>query len=768
MKQRNIQVIIAFLTLVLITMVFYPTQSVEVQAEIPRIGEMSRQTIIAPLTFDIPKSESVLEKEREKTRERVPAYLEYDIDKSRQILDRFDTLINHLALYSRLQVAISSRKNYPQDSVKRASEIYQDINRSISTTAIHQLAQNERARDSLRAAFYRMIERGISEVYLINSAKQVELYKKMYSMDQVKSIVYNKPEAVLIKDNTQMRVEISELPPREIAVEREFSQLQLLFPRSQALQSAFYEALYAMSQPNIYYLESYTEQQQAEAAAQINPSRGKVVKGMEIIRRGDIMTTEASERIAAMTKALSHEEENSATFMPELGMRISLLLLILFFAFFYLYFDPEDPRNEQRNRELWALITILSLQVVLFFFSSRIGMYFEEETMSFLPPETDLIWLHPFLFAPILTTLLLGLRIGIATSLFTATYLGMISSFDLSLTVGSFGISIVCIFFLKDIRYRSQFLVAALTALASFLVVFMLFSMLRNQVQTDYLLPNIYLASAVILVTSALSIMFIAHIFEKLFRLTTNLTLMELSDFNHPVLKEFSVKAPGSFHHSIMVSNLAEKAANRIEADTLLTRVMALYHDIGKGDEPQYYTENQKAENPHLELNPWDSVKRIRYHVTRGLEIGREAGLPPIILSGIPEHHGDNIIQYFYKEAKRLYPERALHPEDFRYEGPRPQCRETAILMLADGIEAASRSLDNPSSNDLIRLVQKVIRTRVYENQLSDCGINLGELQEIEFGFLQALEGMYHTRIKYPEGVFVATIEEEAEQENNP
>jgi putative nucleotidyltransferase with HDIG domain len=260
----------------------------------------------------------------------------------------------------------------------------------------------------------------------------------------------------------------------------------------------------------------------------------------------------------------------------------------------------------------------------------------------------------------------------------------------------------------------------------------------------------------------AITSVFLVHLFERIFHITTDLRLMELSDFNHPLLRKLSEFAPGTFHHSIQVGNYAELAAERIGANALLVRIMALYHDIGKTVRPEYFTENKRGDyNPHDGFGPRQSATVLVAHVTLGKVLADEYRLPDPIVSGILEHHGNNTASFFYeaalKEALRTNPDAKLSPKPFSYPGPRPQSKETAILMLADGIEATSRAMASRGDRkpgDFAAMVHRTIQMRLSEGQLADSGLTNHVLGVLEQGFLLALEGSNHARIQYPQFKF--------------
>jgi len=243
-------------------------------------------------------------------------------------------------------------------------------------------------------------------------------------------------------------------------------------------------------------------------------------------------------------------------------------------------------------------------------------------------------------------------------------------------------------------------------------------------------------------------------IFEYLFKVLTNISLLELADFNNPILKEMIVKAPGTYHHSLMVGNLAEAAANSIGANSLLARVGAYYHDIGKTEKAGYFSENQSdAESKHDNLKTTMSKMIIINHVKEGLELAKKYRLSPVLSEFITQHHGTSLAHYFYWRAlvKLESGDKEVEEEVFRYPGPKPQRRETAIVLLADSVEAATRTLEDPTPNRIEELVRKIINNKFIDGQLDECELTLKDLERISATFVKALTAIYHSRVKYPE-----------------
>lgn len=243
--------------------------------------------------------------------------------------------------------------------------------------------------------------------------------------------------------------------------------------------------------------------------------------------------------------------------------------------------------------------------------------------------------------------------------------------------------------------------------------------------------------------------------YEKVFRVATDLVFLELTDFNNPLLRELAAKAPGTFHHSIVMGNLAEQAAKEVGANQILTRVGCYYHDIGKIIKPEYFVENQTGNgdvNKHERLNPALSAKMIMAHVKYGIELAEKYRIPKEVIDFIPMHHGTTLVSYFYEKAKSdpAFSGESIHDYIYRYPGPKPQTKETGIVMLADAVEAATRAIDEPTPSKIETQIDAIIKSRFIEGELDECELTLKDLIKIRKSFLKTLVGIHHQRIKYP------------------
>ncbi|HSQ40735.1 MAG TPA: HDIG domain-containing protein [Fibrobacteraceae bacterium] len=742
-----------WLMLVIFAVALFPHPDMAVQADIPRQGEVSARAYVAPITFEVPKSTDQLQHEREAEEAKVDAVFEYNADATARILADFHLAMREIARYGLLRTRLS-QTTVPAEAAllrQQADALEKTLSQRLSSTAIHHLSQHAGARDTLTLEFERLVYTGVSDVLLASTPRQIALYKEYHNLGNFKSLLYAKPTVTLLRDNREMTVEISKIRPREAVVEDAFADIQASAANFQGLQSAFYEVLHAYTEPNIFYLDKETQERREEAAARVNPITGIVPKGVKILAPGNIVTQDAVDKLMALHVALQQEEGRRSMLTTGFGQALFLLLIAVLFVIAMSFLRGKDWTHP---RHFWAVLSAHILQIIAFWIVESLSLDLHQS--SFFPDGTDFIWLQPFVLAPALCTVLFNFRIGILSAAFVSIHMGMQSSYDLAVFLGTFLSTLAAVAFLHQIRYRSHFILSSIAGALVLIFSQMIILLLRNRLGWLDFWPGLLLGSVQILLTVSVTSFLLVNVFERIFGITTSLRLMELSDFNNPALKLLSERAPGSFHHSIMVGNLAEKAATRIGADPLLTRVVALYHDIGKSENPEYFTENQKrGENPHDALDPRKSVEIIRRHVAAGLKIAKDYRLPERVAAGIPEHHGNNVIHYFYKKALQQGVAQESDIDDFRYPGPLPQTRDSALVMLADGIEATSRSMEDPDAASLSKLVQDVIQTRLQENQLHDSGLSIQDLEEVEIGFLQSLEGMYHTRIQYPEGVFI-------------
>jgi putative nucleotidyltransferase with HDIG domain len=355
------------------------------------------------------------------------------------------------------------------------------------------------------------------------------------------------------------------------------------------------------------------------------------------------------------------------------------------------------------------------------------------------------------LTATLLSSLLFSRRTGLLLSLFFAVYYLLISQFSVIVPLSVLLIGGFVSHFAQKIRYRRHLLWLIVSMIAANILIQFLIMFLSNTLSTQSLF-TFFAAPCLNVIISAGIVYLALPLFEYMFGITTIMTLLELADLSNPLLKRLAMEAPGTFNHSLAVGNLAELAAEKVGANPILCRVLAYYHDVGKIKNPVFFTENQlDNRNPHDKLTPLRSAKILTSHIGDGLDLIEEYKLPKIIRNGIFQHHGTGFAGFFYEKALEAKKEdEVINPEDFRYAGEKPQTKETAILMLADKVEAMSKSLKGESEADLRKKIYDNVRKIVVSGQLDECGLTFRNVFEIINGFMPALKGIFHERIEYP------------------
>jgi hypothetical protein len=357
----------------------------------------------------------------------------------------------------------------------------------------------------------------------------------------------------------------------------------------------------------------------------------------------------------------------------------------------------------------------------------------------------------PVALAVVLLTIVFDSRVGSFATITLALLGGLVLGFDFEFLFATLIAGILAVFSVRDVKSRSQLLASAGLVVGVYAAVLFGYALLRAEPFSAR-----FAAEAVAVLVHALLLLLTAPLLwgmERAFGVTTDLTLLELSDTNRPLLKELSMRAPGTFNHALQVANLAEAAADAVGANALRARVGALYHDIGKMLKPEYFIENQRpGENPHEDMKPAMSALVIAAHVRDGLELGRESRLPTVVTDFIGTHHGTGLMEFFLRKAEALRAPDAppIDDADYRYPGPRPFTNEQAIVMLADSVEAASRSLDRPTPRRLEALVDAIVKARIADGQLDRSALTFQDVDRIKETFLAMLAGIYHFRVRYP------------------
>ncbi|MDT0633008.1 HD family phosphohydrolase [Rubrivirga litoralis] len=487
-------------------------------------------------------------------------------------------------------------------------------------------------------------------------------------------------------------------------------------------------------EPSLLYDADATARARQATIDAVLPTRGRVRQDQVVVRRGDEVTPERYEQLRSLDLA-QRERSGETSWARAVVGRLLLILsaLVLFFLYVYLL----RPGIFYDTRRLVLVCLILGMVLTGYLMAGAFG------------GAAPLV--VPVALASILLTIVFDSRVGSFATMTMAALGGLVFGYDFPFAFATLIVGVLAVFSVRDVKNRSQLLVSAALVLTAYAIVLTGYALLRVDVWTAR-----FTAELVAVAINAGLILFagpLLWLIEKGFGVTTDMALLELSDTNRTLLKELSLKAPGTFNHSLQVANLAEAAADAVGANALRTRVGALYHDIGKMIKPEYFIENQQpGENPHERIKPSMSALVIAAHVKEGVQLGREQRLPTVVIDFIASHHGTGLIEFFYRRAQ----EQAEDPDsidesDYRYPGPRPRTNEQAIVMLADSVEAASRSLEKPTPRRLESLIDGIVAARVADGQLDESSLTFSDLRRIKGTFHQLLCGIYHFRVKYPD-----------------
>ena len=485
--------------------------------------------------------------------------------------------------------------------------------------------------------------------------------------------------------------------------------------------------------PNLVYDEEKSEAAQKDLLSNISWANGFVLNGQKIIDRGEIV----DEQTYNILESLRKEWEKRSDSVQE--KRLTLAGQILYVGIFLFCFMAYLELFRADYYERKGTLTLLFALIVFFPVLSSIMV---EQNLSS-------IYVVPFAMIPIIVRVFLDSRTAFMAHVTIILLCSITLRFPHEFILLQVVAGMVAIYSLRELSQRSQLLRTALVVFISYALLYFAFELIHEDDLTK-LNTRMYIYFMIngILLLFAYPLLFLL---EKIFGFTSDVTLVELSNINNSLLREMSEVAPGTFQHSLQMANLAAAAANKIGGKSQLVRTGALYHDIGKMVNPAFFTENQSGVNPHKSLSYEQSAQVIIIHITDGLKLAEKHNLPKVIKDFISTHHGRGLTKYFYISYKNEHPDEEVDQEKFRYPGPNPFTKEQAVLMMADSVEAASRSLPEYTEESISTLVDKIIDTQVSEGYFKECPITFKDIATVKALFKEKLKTMYHTRISYPE-----------------
>ncbi len=719
-KDRGVwrQVFRAVLGLVTIGIIvsLFPLSSVYQSLDLPAVGRIAEEEIIAPFTFPVLKSKEELEAARELVLANLPVIVDFDHEKGDSVI-------------------VSARRFLARvDSVNKANEL------------------PELRRRDFRLIFPYLEEEGI---FVLSSDKDLDMFgsnliailKELYQVGMVQDIhslpqsengeviILNRYGETSDSSDLSQTTTKDELLDLSRAKERLLSLAMVKLEDDQLLVKALYEVGSRFLLPNLSVNQEEMERRKQAALSSITRQKGLVLEGEAIVAKGQRVTKADWEKLSSLDKSRIEAgfKSNPWHFLLPLLGRVFFVGAILLGLGLFLFSVKREIFSD--NSKLLMISSIIIFEMVIAYL-----ILFRWHLSEYLIPVA---------IASMLLTILLDLEVGLISTFALGILLGIVNLFDFKLAFISIVAGTLACYGVKEVTHRYRFYRPMLFISFAYVVFVYFAESLRLSSPGEVLsLCGYGLFNGFI---SPILTIGLLPIFESIFDVTTDITSLELSDLNRPLLKRLALEAPGTYHHSIIVANLAEAAAKAIGANVLLARVGAYYHDIGKIEKPEYFVENQTGtKSKHEKLVPSMSALILESHVKEGVEMAQEANLPQSLIDFIQEHHGTTLMSYFYSKALEQGGGQELMDE-YRYPGPKPRSKETAIVMLADAVEAASRTLDDPKPSRIKSLIKKITDSKLQAGELSDSNLTFRELSAIQQGFLPVLISVFHPRVEYPE-----------------
>jgi putative nucleotidyltransferase with HDIG domain len=578
-----------------------------------------------------------------------------------------------------------------------------------------------------------------SDSLIINNNREqlfnngIDMLSRIYAYGVLDQAYDYPPEKsiVILEDRKQTKVttysNFIAQPDLRAQIETEIEALEMSDYKSQYL-SLFFDII----EPNAVLNKSITDNALQEELDQISQVRGRIERETLIISKGEVIEGDKLMILRSLESEYESQVWSESNYYWMVGaytllVALALLMLLLFLRKYRL----EVFKN---NTKVTFIFFNIALMVLL--------------TTLVVNYNAAYIYIVPICILPLVLKAFFDARLGLFAHVLTVLLLGFVVANNYEYMFLQIIAGIVTILTVSELYKRANLFISVGQITLIYIVAYFAFFVIHEGG-----IENLKWETFVLFILCGLATLFVQpliYLYEKMFGLVSDVSLLELTDTNTKLLKELSNKAPGTFHHSLNVANLAEASANEIGANAMLVRVGALYHDIGKMKNPTYFTENQSTGiNPHDELSSRESASMIIRHVIDGIELAKKYKLPDRVIDFIRTHHGTSLVYYFYKQEKELETEANI--DDFKYPGPRPFSKETAIIMMCDSVEAASKSLKEPTSSKIDAFVETIINKQVETEQFLNANITFKEIQSIKKVLKHKLANIYHLRIEYPE-----------------
>ena len=745
-----IQYLIIFGLILFISLLFPSGQSLKYTYQ---LNDITREPIIAPFTFSILKTDKKYQQDLNERKKSIPFVFNRDekiIESRMSALDQFFTDFNELRYakwrFDESKQLVYEYKYKPSGEKARSDYVADSTNLSILTEKFKKIYPFTVLKDS---SWNKYLSTNKNPRNLKDWRSHKEIVKQICRNRWAEGI-YDIPIDSIISDQVTINqgdVPILSAPVAFNSLETAWTKAREEFLDQSINENNFndlgYDLIVEFMKPNLLFDNVVTKSRQQANLSKVPRSQGVVLEDELIVDANIRITQDVLQKLNSLAAAVEAKDiGRELTWIGNYIGRIILLSVVvsLFFTFLIIY--RADIFRD------WKMIILITLVFFL-----QIGLahiiVIRLEWSEYLIPVT---------VGAMALTILFDARIGFMATVVIAILMGLMMGQNIDFVIISLFTSTIAVYNIRELRKRSQLFTTMFALMGSSIIVVIALGLFK-----EHTWGNMFFDLQLLALNSFLAPIItygLISLLEIAFEITTNLTLIELLDFNHPLLKRAQQETNGTFNHSIVVGNLAEACAGAIGAHSLLCRVGAYYHDIGKMVKPDYFIENQYAgENKHYTLKPTMSARIIRNHVNDGLKLANEYGLPKIVSDFIPMHHGNTRVEYFYRKAiEEAKGDRSkIDESQFRYPGPKPNTKETGILMICEAVEAAVRSINNPDIMKIEAMIDKIIKQRIDDNQLDECPLTLDELKKIKgtmdgnTGMLPVLRGIYHIRIEYPD-----------------
>ena len=745
-----IQYLIIFGLILFISLLFPSGQSLKYTYQ---LNDITREPIIAPFTFSILKTDKKYQQDLNERKKSIPFVFNRDekiIESRMSALDQFFTDFNELRYakwrFDESKQLVYEYKYKPSGEKARSDYVADSTNLSILTEKFKKIYPFTVLKDS---SWNKYLSTNKNPRNLKDWRSHKEIVKQICRNRWAEGI-YDIPIDSIISDQVTINqgdVPILSAPVAFNSLETAWTKAREEFLDQSTNENNFndlgYDLIVEFMKPNLLFDNVVTKSRQQANLSKVPRSQGVVLEDELIVDANIRITQDVLQKLNSLAAAVEAKDiGRELTWIGNYIGRIILLSVVvsLFFTFLIIY-------RAGIFRD-WKMIILITLVFLL-----QIGLahiiVIRLEWSEYLIPVT---------VGAMALTILFDARIGFMATVVIAILMGLMMGQNIDFVIISLFTSTIAVYNIRELRKRSQLFTTMFALMGSSIIVVIALGLFK-----EHTWGNMFFDLQLLALNSFLAPIItygLIGLLEMAFEITTDLTLIELLDYDHPLLKRAQQETNGTFNHSVVVGNLAEACAGAIGAHSLLCRVGAYYHDIGKMVKPDYFIENQYAgENKHYTLKPTMSARIIRNHVNDGLKLANEYGLPKIVSDFIPMHHGNTRVEYFYRKAiEEAKGDRSkIDESQFRYPGPKPNTKETGILMICEAVEAAVRSINNPDIMKIEAMIDKIIKQRIDDSQLDECPLTLDELKKIKgtmdgnTGMLPVLRGIYHIRIEYPD-----------------